>query len=310
MKIELNKYALLGCAIGLLPALPTQALPTTPHPTIQTGINHRSLHASTIPLGQELTPLKAQLQGLMAEYPFLSSGVFVMDVETGNYVNIDGDRVFPAASTIKLPILVALFEAVDAGKINLNEVLTVSKDLIASGSGTLQESPGKKLTVLETAKYMITISDNTATNMLIEKIGGKKYLNQRFQAWGLSNTYIRNRLGDFKGTNKTSSVDLVRVSALLAQHQILSDNSRAQALDILNATENRKLLVAGLGTGAHIAHKTGDIGFVIGDAGIVEKPNGKLYLIGVFVRRPYKDVRARNFVQQVSRLTYDYMNRS
>jgi beta-lactamase class A len=261
-------------------------------------------------LGHELTPLKAQLQGLMAEYPFLSSGVFVMDVETGNYVNIDGDRVFPAASTIKLPILVALFEAVDAGRVNVNEVLTVRKDLIASGSGTLQASPGKKLTVLETAKYMITISDNTATNMLIEKIGGKEYLNQRFHAWGLGNTHIRNRLGDFKGTNKTSSADLVRLSALLAKHQILSDNTRSQALDILNATENRKLLVAGLGEGAHIAHKTGDIGFVIGDAGIVEKPNGKLYLIGVFVRRPYKDVRARNFVQQLSRLTYEYMNRT
>ncbi len=56
----------------------------------------------------------------------------------------------------------------------------------------------QKLTVLETAKYMITISDNTATKMLIEKLGGKQYLNQRFQAWGLEHTYIRNWLGDLK----------------------------------------------------------------------------------------------------------------
>jgi beta-lactamase class A len=308
MKFDIPRSVMLGCAVTLLSTTSSSAIPNLSTPKVQSE-RQQSLFAS-IPVGHELSPLKSQLQGLISEYPFLSAGVFVMDVETGNYVSINGDRVFPAASTIKLPILFALFEAVDGGRVNLNEVLTVRRSLIASGSGTLQNSPGKKLTVLETAKYMITISDNTATNMLIEKLGGKQYLNQRFQAWGLEHTNIRNWLGDFKGTNKTSSADLVKLSALLAKHQILTESSRAQALDILNATENRKLLVAGLGEGAHIAHKTGDIGFVIGDAGIVEKPNGKLYLIGVFVRRPYKDVRARYFVQQLSRLTYNYMNQS
>jgi beta-lactamase class A len=308
MKFDIPRSVMLGCAMTLLSTTSSSAIPNLSTPKVQSE-RQQSLFAG-IPVGQELSPLKSQLQGLISKYPFLSAGVFVMDVETGNYVSINGDRVFPAASTIKLPILFALFEAVDGGRVNLNEVLTVRRSLIASGSGTLQDSPGKKLTVLETAKYMITISDNTATNMLIEKLGGKQYLNQRFQAWGLERTNIRNWLGDFKGTNKTSSADLVKLSALLAKHQILTESSRAQALDILNATENRKLLVAGLGEGAHIAHKTGDIGFVIGDAGIVEKPNGKLYLIGVFVRRPYKDVRARYFVQQLSRLTYDYMNQS
>ncbi len=290
-----------------LPTVPALAVPTTPSVQIR-PTQSSSLFANSIPWGQELIPLKAELQSLMKEYSFLSSGVFVMDVETGNYVNIDGDRVFPAASTIKLPILMAFFEAVDAGKIHLDDILTVRRDLIARGSGTLQYSRGKELTALETATKMIVISDNTATNMLIEQLGGKDYLNERFRAWGLENTYIRTRLGDFKGTNKSTSADLVKVSALIAKRQILSEDSRLKALDILNATENRKLLAAGIGAGAHIAHKTGDIGFAIGDAGIVERPDGKLYLIGVFVRRPYKDIRGRQFVQKVSRLTYEYLS--
>jgi beta-lactamase class A len=62
-----------------------------------------------------------------------------------------------------------------------------------------------------------------------------------------------------------------------------------------------------LSEGAHIAHKTGDIGFVIGDAGIVEKPNGKLYPIGVFVVRPYNDLDARYLVQELSRSVYNYL---
>jgi beta-lactamase class A len=142
--------------------------------------------------------------------------------------------------------------------------------------------------------------------MIIDRLGGIEYLNSRFQAWGLKNTYMRSRLGDFKGTNKTSATDLVRVAAIIAKRQVVSAFSRQQMLDILNATENRKLLAAGLGEGSHIAHKTGDIGFVIGDAGIVEKPNGKLYLIGVFVNRPYNDLNARYLVQDLSRSAYNY----
>jgi beta-lactamase class A len=268
-----------------------------------------TIFAANIAFGQELTPLRAQLKSLMAQYSSLSPGMFFIDVDTGNYVDIDGDKVFPAASTIKLPILVAFFEAVDSGRIKLDETLEVKRSLIASGSGNLQYYPGAKLSALATATKMIVISDNTATNMIVNRLGGLAVVNQRFRDWGLSNTYMQNYLGDFKGTNKTSAVDLVKTSALIARRRLISPASRARALDILNATANRKLLKAGLGAGAHMAHKTGDIGFVIGDAGIVEMPSGKLYLAGVFVRRPYNSLRARDFVQKVSKITYNYLNR-
>jgi beta-lactamase class A len=261
-------------------------------------------------LGREILPLKLQIQALMSQYQFLTAGVSLVELDTGNYVNLDGEKVFPAASTIKLPILIAFFEAVDKGEISLNEILTVDRSNITSGSGNLQYSKGKQITALEAATKMIIISDNTATNMIVDRLGGLKYLNQRFQSWGLRDTVMQNRLGDFKGTNKTTAADLVRACTLIAKQQIISANSRTQALDILNATENRKLLVAGLGEGAHIAHKTGDIGFLIGDAGIIEKPDGKLYLLAVFVRRPHNDLRARKFVQELSRLTYNYFTPS
>jgi beta-lactamase class A len=265
---------------------------------------------ASLPKGRELTGLRSQLKSLMADYSFLSPGIFFIDVETGDYVDIDGSKVFPAASTIKLPVLLALFEAVDAGRVRLDETLVVTNASIASGSGNLQYYRGAKLSVLATATKMITISDNTATNMIVKRLGGLAAVNERFRSWGLETTYMKNYMGDFRGTNKTSAIDLVRVSALIAKRMIITPESRAKVLDILNATENRKLLWAGLGKGAHIAHKTGDIGFVIGDAGIIEKPSGKLYLAGVFVRRPYNDTRGRDFVQKVSRITYNYFNSS
>jgi beta-lactamase class A len=264
--------------------------------------------AGVVPIGKEMTILKSQINSLVSKYDYLSPGMFFMDVQTGDYLDINGEKSFSAASTIKLPILMALFQAVDSGKVKLDETLTVRRDLIAEGSGELQNSPGAKLSLLKTATMMISISDNTATNMIIARLGGKNPLNNKFKSWGLRKTVIRRQLGDFAGLNTTSPADLVRLSALIAKHQLVTEASRGKVLDILNQTANRKLLKAGLGKGAAIAHKTGTLGRLIGDAGIIEMPNGKLYLAGIFVRRSFNDLRARDFVQQVSKLTYNYIN--
>ncbi|WP_341530842.1 serine hydrolase [Nostoc sp. UHCC 0302] len=284
-------------------------VPKLKRPDIFINTNDSSLFAGVVPLGKEIPELQSQVKALMARYSFLKPGMFFLDLETGNYLDINGEKVFPAASTIKYPILVALFEEVDAGRIKLDEKLVMRRGLIASGSGDLQyKSPGIKLSVLATINKMITISDNTATNMIIDRLGGKAKLNQRFHSWGLQSTVIRNMLGDFKGTNTTSAADLVRLSALVDQHKLISDRSQSQVLDILRHCRNKKLLAAGVGKGGTIAHKTGDIGFLVGDAGIIEMPNGKHYLAGIFVRRPHDDERGREFVRQVSRLVYNYMN--
>jgi beta-lactamase class A len=274
-------------------------------------IGDASSFVGGIRLGKDISQLNTQVKGLMARYSYLQPGMFFLDLDTGNYLDLNGEKIFPAASTIKFPILVALFEEVDAGRIKLNETLVMRRDLMTGGSGTLQyKRPGTKLSVLETATKMITISDNTATNMIIDRLGGKAKLNQRFQSWGLQNTVIRNLLGDFKGTNTTSAKDLVRLGALLANNQLLSDTSRSKTLDIMRRVENRSLLPAGLGKGAVIAHKTGTLGIILGDAGIIQTSTGKRYLAGIMVRRPFGDKRAKSFINQVSRLVYSYIEQN
>ena len=267
-----------------------------------------TLFAGLVPLSQEMPGLESQVKALMSRYSFLQTGMFFLDLDNGNYLDISGDRVFPAASTIKLPLLIAFFEDLDAGKVNLNETLVMRRSLMTSGSGTMQyQKPGTKFSARETVTKMITISDNTATNMIIARLGGREKLNQRFRSWGLKDTVIRNMLGDFKGTNTSSPKDMVRLLTMVANRKILSPSSREQALEILRNTKTKTLLPAGLGSGAEIAHKTGDIGFLIGDAGMIEMPNGKRYLAGIYVRRPYKDVRGRNFIRQVSQTVYKYL---
>lgn len=262
-------------------------------------------------VGSEMTAIKPQIENAIAQYRSLSAGMLFLDLDTGDYLDIKGDRVFPAASTIKLPILIAFFQDVDAGKISLDETLVMKPDLVASGSGTMQdEADWTRFSIRETVDKMITISDNTATNMIIERLGGIAKLNERFRSWGLTDTRIRNWLGDFQGTNTTSSADMVKLLAMLSRDKLVSESSREQALELLRHTTTRTLLPSGLGPGAVIADKTGDIGFVVGDAGIIDMPNGKRYLAAIFVKRPYNDPIVREFVRRISRIVYNYLDRS
>ena len=148
--------------------------------------------------GSEMSAIKPQIESAIEQYKSLSAGMFFLDLDTGDYLDIKGDRVFPAASTIKLPILIAFYQDVDAGKVSLDETLVMKRDLVASGSGTMQDEPDNtRFSIKETVDKMITISDNTATNMIIERLGGIAKLNERFRSWGLADTRIRNWLGDF-----------------------------------------------------------------------------------------------------------------
>lgn len=262
-------------------------------------------------LSEEISSLKTQMQSLAAESPDLIPSAFFLDLDTGKYVDLDAQTNFAAASTIKVPVLVAFFQDVDAGKIQLSEKLTMRPEQIAEGSGDMQfQPPGTEYTALETASLMITISDNTATNMLIDRLGGAEALNARFQSWGLTQTVIRNPLADLEGTNTTSAQDMARLMALVHQGQLVSLRSRDRLLGIMRDTVNDSLLPQGLGAGATIAHKTGDIGFVVGDVGLIDLPNGKRYLATAFVKRPHNDDRGSELIRQFSRLAYQEFNGS
>jgi beta-lactamase class A len=277
-------------------------------PTLTPNANS-SKFAGVVSLRQEMFELETQIKTLMNRYKSLTPGIFFLDLQTGDYLNINGDKNFPAASTIKYPILVALFEEVDAGRIRLDEVMVMQRRHLAGGSGNMRfRSVGTKFSLLETATRMMTISDNTATNMVIERLGGIAKLNQRFRTWGLQQTSMRKMLGDFGGTNRTSAKDLVHLSALVTNSSLLSDASRVQVLSIMYRCQNRRLLPSGLGKGANIAHKTGTLRFVLGDAGIIQTPSGRKYLAGILVRRPHHSPQARDFIRQVSQLVYMYLD--
>jgi len=219
-----------------------------------------------------------------------------------------GNAAIAAASTIKIPVLVAFLQDVDAGKARLDEQLIISKDVIVGHAGGLQYEPvGTKISALETLTLMIVISDNTATNMIVKRIGGIEAANQRFLSWDLTSTVMRNPLPDLTGTNTTSPEDLVNLLAMVEQGKILSPRSRDRLMDIMRRTKTNTLLPQGIPPEATIAHKTGDIQSVVGDAGIIDMPNGKRYIISAIAKRPTNDQRANELIRKISRTVYTHL---
>jgi len=316
--IHIIRLLILGIGIGaivgtLLSALnpATQAsdkVKETPKAEVQETPS--DVNAGTpLALSQEIPELKAQMQTLAAEHPALQPGVFLVDLDTGAYLDWQSSATFASASTIKVPILVAFFQDVDDGKIRLDEPLTMQPEMIAAGSGDLQyKQAGTQYTALEVATKMITISDNTATNMIITRLGGAAALNARFRSWGLSATSINSPLPDVEGTNTTSPKDLGSLMSLVNQGKLVSLRSRDRLLDIMQRTQTNSLLPQGLGAGAIIAHKTGNIGSLLADVGLVDMPTGKRYLVAVMVKRPHNDATAEELIRQISRTVYDYFN--
>jgi beta-lactamase class A len=246
------------------------------------------------------------LQTVIDRYPGFQPHVAIVDVN-GGVVDLAGAAVVPAASTIKIPILIALFQQIDRGEIKLDEQLTLQKSMLAAGSGSLARSPeGSKFSVQEVATKMITISDNTAANLLIDRLGGKDKLNLQFQSWGLLHTNLRSPLPDFEGTNVTSAQELVKLlGGLKSEQGILSVSSKQAVLEILRQTKRNTMLPAGIDDNqAKIAHKTGEISSLVADAGLVELANGQSYLLVAMVQRPSDNQRAEVLIKQLSQAVF------
>jgi beta-lactamase class A len=255
--------------------------------------------------------LKQSFQAVIDRYPGFQPHVAIIDVN-GGVVDMAGAVVVPAASTIKIPILIALFQQIDRGEIKLDEQLTLQKSMLAAGSGSLAKNPaGSKFSVQELATKMIAISDNTAANLLIDRLGGKDKLNLQFRSWGLLNTNLQSPLPDFEGTNVTSSQELVKLLAgLKSEKGVLSASSKQAVLEILRQTKRNTMLPAGIDDNqVKIAHKTGEISTMVADAGLIELANGQSYLLVAMVQRPSDNQRAEVLIRQLSQAMYKDMTK-
>lgn len=269
--------------------------------------------AQMLPLKENVNMpvLQSELTNLMQLYPTIKPAVFVWDYETQNYVDINASKIFSTASIIKIPVLIDVFKSIEAGQISLSDKIPLTEYFRTEGSGSLQfKARDSEYTIDELARRMITESDNSATNMLMAKVGSMTDVNQSIRDWGIKHTQVNTWLPDLKGTNYTTARDMATMLYNIDENtEFLSEDSRTRMLNYMGHVHNNRLLKAGLGPGAVLLHKTGDIGTMLGDAGIVISPNGKKYIVVILANRPHNAVAGKDFIVQASKIIYNYMVR-
>lgn len=258
--------------------------------------------------GNALTGLENQLKGLASAYPSIHPSVYVWDYQTGNYADINADEIFATASIIKVPVLVQLFRSIEKGQIDLFDEMPLTEYYRTEGSGSLQfKAQNSKYSIDTLARMMITESDNSATNMLMAQMGSMTDVNSAVRRWGLKHTYVKTWLPDLGGTNHSTARDMATILYNIDNPNFLSTSSREKIFDYMGHVHNNRLIAAGLPAGAEFLHKTGDIGKMLGDAGIVYAPNGKRYIVVIFAKRPHNSPLGKEFIVKASEIIYNYM---
>lgn len=251
-----------------------------------------------------LAELQLQLSAFVQHAPGMIA-VEIKDLDTGAMSAINPSRNMPAASVIKIPVMVEVFRQMALGKFDLNRKVTLMANDRDWGWGDLADARvGSRYTVSRLLSLMITESDNTATNMLIRLVG-RWNINHTMADLGLPNTrlgdYIRSE-GDIR-TLRTSPADMVELLNSMAHEQLVDPWSSRAMISILEGQHHNGLLPEPLPHGLSIAHKTGTLHDTLNDVGIVYL-NSEPYIIAVLTTHlPDLDL-GRQFIQGVSRMAY------
>ncbi len=239
------------------------------------------------------------------------SSVWIEDLSTGWVAAYQEDRPFPAASVVKVPILVTCLRQAAEGEMNLSEPVTLLGRDKVNGSGVLKGMPnGSRLTVARLVELMVTRSDNTATNLLISRLGMDN-LNRSFLEMGLTGTRLSRKMMDFSQRkngveNWTTARDVSRVFRDIYRAREVSPTVSEACLSLLKRQEVNDRIPALLPPGTVVAHKTGLEKGVCHDSGILYTENGAV-LVCVLTRNGAKAKPAKGFIARIAARAYGYL---
>lgn len=251
-----------------------------------------------------------ELASLAARHPGRVA-IYLRDLNNDRSWSYHPDDLFPSASLIKVPVMAAVFNKIQAGELSFEDRLTLRRRLRVGGSGSLKWRPdGSKLKVSELLLHMINESDNTATAMLLDQIG-IGYAQRIFPKIGLLYTGIYPEGMSIKGgrvahENYTTAREMTMLMEKIYRGSLVGKEESRLMLEILRypkATASR--LAKGLPRGWVIAHKTGLLRQACHDSAIIFTPYGD-YAITVLTgqNRSYHD--AKDFISRLGRVTFKH----
>jgi D-alanyl-D-alanine carboxypeptidase (penicillin-binding protein 5/6)/beta-lactamase class A len=249
--------------------------------------------------------------------------VAIKHLTTGESYFLNADEPMPTASLIKFPIMAEVYWQAKEGKVKLDEMLTLTKEEMVQGSGILTQhfSPGASFSLRDTVRLMIVYSDNTATNMVLEKIGIPS-TNKRMESLKLPNTKINAKV--FKGSitsvdpertkkfglGSTTAKEMLTLLEMLHKNELVDEAASKAMLEHLKKCDDDEKFPKLLPKTVIVAHKTGSVSNARTDAGILFFKEGPIALCVLTNENEDKTWRPENegnaLCAEIAKTTYEH----
>jgi beta-lactamase class A len=252
--------------------------------------------------------------------------VAVKHLRTGESYFYEADKVMPTASLIKFPVMAEVYQQVEEGKIKLTDPVTLRKEDMVQGSGILTEhfSEGATFPLRDAVRLMIVYSDNTATNLVLDKIGIKSTAG-RMEAWGFPNTKIHAKV--FKGSTtsvfpdrtkefglgSTTAREMIGLLEKLHEGKLVGPTASKEMLEHMKRCDDKEKFRRFLPANVVVAHKTGSVSDARTSAGTIYTPSGPVALCVLTSKNEDKSWRPDNtgnlLCAKVAKEVYDYFGK-
>ena len=264
------------------------------------------------------TQRSATIDDVIAAHPGKTIAVSYYDLATGRTLERNERVVFHAASTMKVPVMLGIFEALTRGELALDQPVLVRNRFtsILDGSQYALESredsdpalygeEGRELPLENLVRRMIVRSSNLATNLVIELIGAKRVMALMKQI-GANDIRVLRGVEDDKAyhagmNNTTTAHDLMLVFKTLGERKAINAEASRMMLDILAAQEFNDAIPGGVPAGTPVAHKTGSITGIAHDAGLVNDE----YVLVVLTKGFKTTDEAEKVIAEISRIIWE-----
>jgi beta-lactamase class A len=252
---------------------------------------------------RQLQAIASGLDGVM--------GFAIVDLTSGERFEHLSGEVFPLASSVKLAILYELFKQADEGKLDLDEVRRLDRKQAVGGTGVLTDLAAPAMPLRDYATLMVVLSDNTATNVLIDAVGMQN-VRTRMAALGMPDLKLRRKMIDIAAArrgdeNVGTPADLARLLAIIYRGEGLKKDSADSLLAILKKPKNSALR-SGVAAGVAVANKPGTLEGVEADAGIVYL-TGRPYVFCALTTFLKENAAGEAAITAASRAAFEYFDR-
>jgi beta-lactamase class A len=253
------------------------------------------------------------------------TAIAVKHLESGKSFVDHADDVMPTASLIKFPVLVELYRQAEEKRVDLASFVRLRPEDKVPGSGILTKhfSAGASFTLHDAAHLMIALSDNTATNLVLDAIGIGA-TGEAMARLGLPNTRIHHKVylrettsidperSERYGLGSTTAAEMLKLCEALHQGKLVSPQASAAMLTHLRACEDRQKFPRFLPEGTEVAFKTGSLDDIRTAAGIVYTPGGPIAMVVLTAenddRRWSPDNAGDRLCAEVAREVYEHFN--